>query len=210
VRREDTGTVRKQRRQLAGRLVLMAGEALRVPFAEQVGPPGRPIQQRAAREHRSALGKSGLNRCVAEHVGEVRERVARCGQGGDQHAGANLDGVPVADGGPCEAHLVEGVHVVGRAGAPSERETAGDVVVVDMGLEDIGQPDVVLLQDRQDPVDVSLQVDDQGDIAVMDDVAAVAESGGLHYENREILCGHAPPYVTRPSMSRRTVVRRYR
>src|SRR5690606_25470721 len=63
--------------------------------------------------------------------------------------------------------------------APRELEPAGDVVVVDVGLEDVGQRDAEVVEKVDDAVDVALRVDDGRDLAVGDEVAAVAEGGGL-------------------------------
>ncbi len=62
--------------------------------------------------------------------------------------------------------------------AGNEREATGDVVVVDVGLGDVGDAHPELVDQGEDPVDVALRVDDEGDLAVVGEVAAVAEAGG--------------------------------
>ena len=107
-------------------------------------------------------------------------------QRGHPHPAADLDRLAVTDRGPLEGDLVLGVDVVRRAGALGQSEAAGDVVVVDVGLEDVGQPHLVLLQQVQDAVDVALRVDHEGDLAVVDHVAAVAERGRLDRNDRQV------------------------
>ena len=70
-------------------------------------------------------------------------------------------------------HVVGCIDQVLRAGAAGQGKAAGDVVVVDVGLEDVGQPQALLLEQRQDAVNVALGVHHEGDLAVMDEVAAV-------------------------------------
>jgi len=130
---KHTRGVGQQLRQLAGRGVLRPREVAGVLRPEQVRPAGRPVQQRAAGEDRDPLAGPG----VGEHVRQVSERVARGGDRGDPHPRPDLEGLTVAHGGPLEGHLVLGVDQVFRAGAPGKGQTAGDVVVVDVGLEDV-------------------------------------------------------------------------
>jgi len=81
----------------------------------------------------------------------------------------------VADRHPFEGDPVGGVDVVGTAGGAGQREPAGDVVVVQVRLEDVGDPHVTLASQHQYPVDVPLRVYHEGDLAVGDQVAPVAE-----------------------------------
>ena len=70
-----------------------------------------------------------------------------------------------------------------------QREAATDVVVVDVGLEHAGDDDAQLLGLLQIDERVSLRVDDHGDLAVADQVAAVAETGGVeadHVQGRDL------------------------
>jgi len=64
---------------------------------------------------------------------------------GHPHPGSDLDGVAVADRGPFKGDVVVGVDVVGRAGVLGKCEPPRDVVVVKVGLEDVGQPNGLLL-----------------------------------------------------------------
>ena len=112
--------------------------------------------------------------------------MARGRQRREPHPGADRDGLAVTDRGAVERHLVLGVDVVRRAGALGQGEAAGDVVVVDVGLEHVGEPHLVFIQDVQDAVDVALRVDHKGDLAVVDHVAAVAEGGRLDRDDRQV------------------------
>ena len=77
VRGIDRRLAGKQPRPAAGPTRAAPRRGRRVLGAEQVGPPGRPVQQRAAGEHRDQLAGSG----VLKRVGQVRERVP----GGGDH-----------------------------------------------------------------------------------------------------------------------------
>ena len=55
-------------------------------------------------------------------------------------------------------------------GASGEISTAGDVVVVHVGLEHMGYPGAVVLDDFEKPAEVSLRVNDDGRTADDDDV----------------------------------------
>ncbi len=71
------------------------------------------------------------------------------------------------------------VDVVGRAGDLRKGQSAGDVVVVDVGLEDVGDEYTRRADELEHAVDVTLRVDHERDLAVMDEVAAVPQGRGL-------------------------------
>jgi hypothetical protein len=96
-----------------------------------------------------------------------------------------------------EVHRVVGVDEVRRAGGRRQGGTAGDVVVVNVGLEHVGEPDPVLVEQREDPVDVALRVHHQGDLAVVDQVAAVAQAGCLHDQDGQPVDLHALAHLRR-------------
>ena len=98
---------------------------------------------------------------------------------GDPQRRAHLDHVTVTHRDPLVGHPVGGVDVVRRAGRPCQRQAAGDVVVVQVGLEDVGDPHPRPLRQGEHPVDVTLRVDHQGDLTVMGQVAAVAQGRGV-------------------------------
>ena len=112
------------------------------------------------------------------------------GHRGHPHPVADLDDLAVADRGPFEGHVVVGVDEVRRACALGQRETAGDVVVVDVGLEHVGEPDPLRVEEVEDAVDVPLGVDDEGDLAVMDEVGAVTQGGRLESQHGDAAGGH--------------------
>jgi hypothetical protein len=96
---------------------------------------------------------------------------------------ADLHPVTVADRGAVEGHRVVRVDQVSRTGRPGERQAAGDVVVVHVCLGHVGDPHAGVGGQGDDPVDVPLRVDDQGGLAVMHQVAAVAERRCLDREH---------------------------
>ena len=145
VGREHLGVVGEQVGQLVGRGVLVSDEVVGVLDPEQVGAAGGAVQQRAAGED----ADRGVP--VRQGVGQVGERMTGRGQRGQPHPFPDLDGLAVRDRGAVEGDVVGGVHDVRRAGGVGEREPAGHVVVVDVGLEDVGQADTVLVEQRRAP-----------------------------------------------------------
>ena len=69
-----------------------------------------------------------------------------------------------------------------------ERQAAGDVVVVDVGLQDVADGPAALRQDRQDTIDVALRVDHHGGAAGGHHVGAVPELGGG--DDDDLWAGH--------------------
>ena len=178
MRRVDLGVVGQQVGEPVRGGVLVADQVVGVLGAEQVGATGGAEQQRAAGEHADrAVDVRPVALC--QGVGEVGERVAGGSQRGDAHPSTHLDDLSVRNGGAVEGHVVLAVDEVLGTGALRESEPAGDVVVVDVGLEDVGEAHVVLLEQGEDAVDVALRVDHEGDLAVVHEVAAVAERRGL-------------------------------
>ena len=184
VRGQHLGVVGQLGGEPARRGVLVVHQRVRVVGAEQVGAAGGAEQQRAAGEHAEVLAVR------LEGVGQVGERVAGRGDDGHAHRRADLDDVAVADRRPVEGDVVGGVHVVRGAGGLGEGQAAGDVVVVQVGLEDVGDADAGLAGEVEHAVDVALRVDDEGDLAVVGEVAAVAEGGGLDGDDGD----HGEPF----------------
>src|SRR6266567_3189377 len=136
----------------ASRAVLGPGQLEAVLASEQVGPPGRPVEERPSREDRDDSPR------MLDRVGQVVERMSW--RGDDQYPQlASLDLIPVADTDPVEGDPVRRAHVVGGPHRAGEGEAARDVVVVDVSLEPVGDPDYTALRHRQDSVDVTLRVD---------------------------------------------------
>ena len=79
-----------------------------------------------------------------------------------------------------------GSSALSRYWAPTcagQLEPAGHVVVVDVGLEDVGDPHAGRLGDAEDAVVVALRVDHQGDLAVVGQIGAVTQARGVQGEN---------------------------
>jgi hypothetical protein len=104
--------------------------------ADEIRPTGGAEQQGAPGE--DALHPAALLHHVRQVVGRVARRV--------EHPHGQLAGphrVAVAHRRAVERHPVVGRHQVVRAGTAGELETAGHVVVVDVGLGDDGEPHAV-------------------------------------------------------------------
>ena len=109
----------------------------------RAGPGGRSSRTAATRR-RTPPDRCSPSRRSARRTGGCR--CAREWRSPAPAATADLDDVAVADRDPLVGHRVGGVDVVRRAGRPRQRQAAGDVVVVDVGLEDVGDPDAGLLR----------------------------------------------------------------
>ena len=92
---------------------------------------------------------------------------------------ADLDDVAIFHRNPVEGHRVGRVDVVGRPGGPGQRQPAGHVVVVQMGLEHVGDPHSAGRGQVQHTVDVPLRIHHHGDVPVMREVAPVAQRGRI-------------------------------
>nr|WP_242473343.1 hypothetical protein [Blastococcus sp. TML/M2B] len=141
--------------------------------SDQVGASGRAVQHGAA-------GEDGLHGAVGvgERVADVVVGVPRRVQHPQSHR-AGLEHVAVGGRHALVRHVVPGGDDVPRADRPGELEAAGQVVVVQVGLQDQRDAHAALPGRRQHAVDVALGVDHDADPTVADQVAAVAEAGGL-------------------------------
>jgi hypothetical protein len=119
------------------------------------------------------------------------------GSGQDPHPqiGPDVEGVAVAQRIPLKGHRVGGVEQVSGADGAGEGQAAGDVVVVDMGFHHMGDVDTGRVGQVDDPVDVALRVDHQRGGAVVGEVAAVAEAGGV--DRQDLDHGWSPWAVRR-------------
>ena len=157
---------------------LGAHECVGVIGTEQVGTPGGPVQQRSTGEHRDRVT------AVRDRVGQVGVRVT--GRVQDPHGHrTHLHDIAVTHPDPVEADRVVGVDQVRRTGRPGQRIPAGDVVVVDVRLDDMRDPHPGPRGRREHPVDVPLRVDHQGDLPVVHQVAPIPETGRLDRHDRD-------------------------
>ena len=185
-RAEAAGPVRRVHRRVPGqqcsqparRGVLGRRQRGRVPGAEQIGAPGRSVQQRATGEDACHLSGAG----IGHDIGQVGPGVAGGGDGPHPH-GARLDHVPVADRRPRERHVIGTVHVIDGAGLPGQGQAAGDVVVVDVRLEDMGHRHAAVGGQHQDPVDVTLRIHHERGRAVGHQVTAVTQRRRVDHHN---------------------------
>src|SRR5207253_5565834 len=93
---------------------------------------------------------------------DVFGRVARRVAGGEPEA-ADVERLAIADRAVLVAELRAGADHVARPGQRGEVATARDVVVVEVRLDDVGDPDVEIAGGREVDVDVPPRVDDRGD-----------------------------------------------
>ena len=214
VRGHDLGVIGELRGQPVRRVVLVPDELVGVGRSQQIRAPRSAEEQRTTAEHDLAAGVLVVRGGIEENVGEVGERVAGRGEGLHRHGRADLDNLGVDDGGALERHLVLGVDVVVRAAFLGQRVSAGHVVVVDVGLEDRLQCHTLIVEDAGDAVDVALGVDDERELAVVDDIAAVAEGGGLDGDDRRhgallrFQGVYTPGGIRRPALGDPTAVHR--
>ena len=142
---------------------------------------GRPVEPNSSDPpENTAVARAVL----LQHVGQVGVGVAGGGQHPHPQRRADVDDVAVPHPGPLVGHRVVGVHVIRGAGRAGQRQPAGDIVVVDVGFEDVGDPNAGRGGQVQDPVDVALRVDHEGDPPVVDQVAAVAQRRRLDRHDR--------------------------
>ncbi|CAO0834343.1 hypothetical protein SMICM17S_13243 [Streptomyces microflavus] len=113
--------------------------------------------------------------------------VARRRDRGQAHpaAGVDVHTVAVGDGDAGEGDVRAGRHEVVGSGDPGEFESAGDVVVVDVGLHHVGDPHSAPGGCRQDLVDVARRVHRHRGALAAGQVAAVAETFQLDGVNEE-------------------------
>lgn len=102
--------------------------------AQQVGTAGRAVQHRPAGEH--AAHRVGG---VVQHVADVVVSMPR-GVHDPQPDRPDIDHVAIADSAALVADLITGRNQVFGIDGTGEVQTAGDVVVVDVRLEHMGDP----------------------------------------------------------------------
>jgi hypothetical protein len=90
--------------------------------------------------------------------------------------GSHRDLVAFSDGEALEADLLGGSHEVGPPRRSREVEASAHIVVVDVGLGDVSDSHARLRRCLLHSVDVPLRIDDQGDVAVVHQVAPISES----------------------------------
>ena len=87
-------------------------------------------------------------------------------------------------------HLIGGVDEVPGSDAFGQGQAAGDVVVVDVGLEHVADPHALLGGQVEDAVDVALGIDHERHLAVVDEIAAITQGRGLDRDDRrDLLAG---------------------
>jgi hypothetical protein len=74
-----------------------------------------------------------------------------------------------------------------RPGRTGQLQPAADVVVVDVGLQHVGDPKALGAHDVEHPIDIALRVDRERGRAVVDQVAVIAQAGRV---NDNDLRGH--------------------
>ena len=199
VRRVDGHLIRQLRGQPADRAVLGPGQLVGLVRADQIGAADGAVQHGTAGEDRDRVPA-----VLAQDVREVTGRVP--GGVHDGHGqGPGDDLVVIANGQAVEADLLGRRDDVRCPGLAGQRETAGDVVVMDVGLQHVRDPHPTGLRGGQNPADVTLRVDHDSLGPVVDQVAAIAQGGRLDgHDLRHVV---AAPFKSqsrpRVAMSRR-------
>lgn len=152
--------------------VLGAGQVRGEAGFDQVGAADGADEQRTAGEHRD--GGTVFFEDVRGVVRGVSGR-GQCTQGQGVLCGEDHD-VPVVDGGVADGDPGGGRDEVGGTGETGQFRAAGDVVVVDVGLDDVGYPHVAPGRRRDHPVHVARRVDGHRRPFTARQIAAVAES----------------------------------
>jgi hypothetical protein len=168
----------RQGRQLAQRPELEAGQLVGPVGSQEVGPPGRPGQQAAA-------GRDGHRRRVVAgiHVTDVPGEVL--GRVPGRRARTKPDVTDVEDVAIVDRSMLEGIAPPrGREDLDPVRgaqlERAGQVVVVDVGLDGVGQAPATRRRELGEPPGVARRIDDDR-LAVGggDEVGRVAQAADL-------------------------------
>lgn len=129
MRGQHGGGVGQFRGETARGGVLGAGQALGQARLDQVGAADRADQQRTSGEHRD------LHPVLLKDVRGVVRGVTGRRQCLQREIGVDDRAVPVVHGYPSEGDGGPGRHEIGSAGEAGQFQAAGDVVVVDVGLD---------------------------------------------------------------------------
>ncbi|GIW19982.1 MAG: hypothetical protein KatS3mg065_0278 [Chloroflexota bacterium] len=156
VGREDGDVVLVGEDDLVEGAIHRPGEGDGVLGPEEVGPPDGADEERAAGEEEGRLGGPGR---VGDGVGDVLGGVAGRFEGPELE-GPDAERLAVADRPVLVAKLRPGADDVGRPGQGRQLPAPGDVVVVEVGLDDVADPEVPLAGRGKVDVDVAPGIDD--------------------------------------------------
>ena len=137
---EDLDVVRQLEQLAVDALVELLRERGFGALSEQIGPADAAREERIAGEHEPGLGPA---RVVGDQERDAVRRVPRRVQDGDPHV-TKVVRLPIV-----EAHVGERdggrrVDEHGRAGHPREALRPGGVIRLEVGLEDVRDPHVLL------------------------------------------------------------------
>jgi hypothetical protein len=137
----------------------------------QVRPGHVPDEERVAgqEEPRPAVAAA-----ILDDEGEVLGPVPGRAEGGDARV-AELEGRPLLERLVVVLGPGLGAHVQRRAGRDGEPPPAREVVGVVVRLEDVPDPEVVLVRELEVTLDLPLRVDDRRLAAIRDHVRGAAE-----------------------------------
>jgi hypothetical protein len=116
-------------------------------------------------------------------------RVSGRGNHGDRQV-ADPDDLPIGDRLTLECHRVGRIDQICGTVGTRKGESAGDVVVVQMSLGDMGDGDSGISRRRLHSVDVTLWINDERDRAVVHQIAAISQLRG--FDNDDVH-GRYPP-----------------
>ncbi len=135
----------------------LPSEGQRVVLAEEIRPSDGADEQRPAREEEQRLGRAVR---VGHGIGDVLRRMARRLEDREPQ-GTYVEALAVTNGPVVVGQLRPGADNVARAGQRGQLPAAGDVIVVEVRLDDVADPDVRGAGGIEVDVDVAARVDDR-------------------------------------------------
>ena len=147
--------------------------------------PARSVRPAEPASSEPPLNSSDRPSSPAQEVAGVVQRVAGRVQRLDPKV-ARLDGLAVVRRVMAIPGTAAGRQHERRPGASCQLEPAGDVVVVHVRLEDVGQPRAMLLSRHEVGLDIALRVDHDGVIARDHQVRPIAQAGRQEVDDARV------------------------
>lgn len=173
---------------------LETGQRPCVLFAEQIGAAGGPDQQATAGEYRL------LDTVHENEIAGVLRSVPRCVEGTNRQPIDAVELLAVERWDEREPGARSGgQHQIGATSLGKIPPT-GDVVVVHVGFEDVGEGEAHIVENRGEAIDISLGIDNEGMVAMHGDVCRIPETRGAnryHFHGSSSLVSNRPALAAR-------------